>query len=465
MSIRRRKMFSLNLKNRAGLFVVIILFILPLAIAGCSDKKDTAAEEKVQVKTDAGVVSPEAAKTDKRRRSKAETLSTLMDEYLNTRIWKTHKKQRILNRDILLESLDLGRSYMINNQKPEGNFNYQYDFVKKELEADDSQVRQAGGLWGLSLIFRHNQGAGTKEALDKGLRFFFDHTEKGTSDDSLLIAYPGDDVSKTGTNALVALSIIEYLLAEEEGSVEFSDSYRNELKKYLDGYIEHLKLMRLENDHFSSGLLLKDRSINPKANPYFDGEAILCLIKAAKYLGYKDLIPMIEESSIVMAKEYTVDQWSLDPDSNLTKGFFQWSCMAFWEYQDAGWKDSDIYRDYVLSMAWWMIHTHNTLQRNRNTAYAYEGIIHAYRLAEELGHEDALNDLKYTIDQGMAKLTSWQVGGPLQRYNPFIMANLTDDPLAVGGIMNHRAEAPLRFDVTQHQMHSVILALKYVYKE
>ena len=139
--------------------------------------------------------------------------------------------------------------------------------------------------------------------------------------------------------------------------------------------------------------------------------------------------------------------------------------MAFWEYQDAGWRGSDIYRDYVLSMAWWMIHTHRTLQRTRNTAYAYEGLIHAYRLAKELNHQAALHELKYVIDKGLLKLTSWQVGGPLQRHNPFLVSNPTDDPLAIGGVMNHSSEAPLRFDVAQHQMHSVILALKYVYTE
>jgi len=36
--------------------------------------------------------------------------------------------------------------------------------------------------------------------------------------------------------------------------------------------------------------------------------------------------------------------------------------------------------------------------------------------------------------------------------------------LAIGGVQNHRRESPLRLDVTQHQMHAVILARRYVYK-
>jgi hypothetical protein len=31
----------------------------------------------------------------------------------------------------------------------------------------------------------------------------------------------------------------------------------------------------------------------------------------------------------------------------------------------------------------------------------------------------------------------------------------------MGGIQNHRKEASLRIDVTQHQMHAVILARRY----
>ena len=155
----------------------------------------------------------------------------------------------------------------------------------------------------------------------------------------------------------------------------------------------------------------------------------------------------------------------LSVHSVLTKGFFQWSCMAFWEYQDAGWKNAETFGDYVLAIAWWMIHTHRTLERTRNTAYAYEGIIHAYLLAKTRNHQAALNDLANTIDIGLYKLTKWQVGGPLQSRNKFLRANQTSDPLAIGGIMNHRREAPLRIDVTQHQMHAVILALNLVYNE
>ena len=166
-----------------------------------------------------------------------------------------------------------------------------------------------------------------------------------------------------------------------------------------------------------------------------------------------------------MAKRYTIDAWQEDVDSPLTKGFYQWGSMAFWEYQDAGWKQGDMLGDCILVMAWWMINTHRTLARNRNTGYAYEGIIHAYRLAKTRKLQLATKVLVSTIDTGLYKLTGWQVGGPLESLNPFLLDHPTNDILALGGVMNQKNGASLRIDVTQHQMHAVILALKNVYTE
>ncbi len=386
-----------------------------------------------------------------------------MQRHLNGLQWNTRQNKNKLDRQTLQQSFKLGRQFMLNNQKPAGNFNYQYDFVAKQMDQDDNQVRQAGALWGLALMFQHDQDPSNKAALDKGLRFFFDCTKAGPVTGSLLIAYPGVPTCRTGTVALVALSIIEYLRTAQAQKAVIEDTYRKELLGYLKGYLAHLTYMRLENKHFSSSYSLRTKSKSTRFSPYFDGETMLCLIKAAKYLGHTELIPLIEDSAMTLARDYTIQEWHKDPDSRQTKGFFQWSCMAFWEYEDAGWKNADTFGDYVLSLAWWMIYTHHTLKRTRNTSYAYEGIIYAYRLAQKRNHKAALYDLAYTIDRGLFKLTSWQVGGPLQSFNKFLTTHPTQDPLAVGGIMNHRREAPLRIDVTQHQMHAVILALKHVY--
>lgn len=379
--------------------------------------------------------------------------------------WGNLAQENVLNPEILNKSLSLGSSFLVKNQKPAGNFNYEYDFETKTFASGDNQVRQAGALWGVALIFAYNQDPDLKKALDKSLEFFFKFTKEGNVPGSRAIFYKNEINSKTGTVALVSLGIIEYLYAEKAGLLKLKDSYRQTLEDNLRGYIQHLLSIQLENAHFADSYTSHEKTNyhSNKYNPYADGEVLLTLIKAVKYLGYEELKPVFEDSAFLIAKDYTMDQWPKDPDSNLTKGFYQWSSMAFWEYQDTGWKDSEYYGDYVENMAWWMIFTHRTLQRTRNTAYAYEGIIHAYEIAKSENNESAKSTLAFTIDRGLTKLTSWQVGGPLESRNKFLSSFNEFPPVAIGGIMNHRKEPLLRIDVTQHQMHSVILALKYRY--
>ncbi len=379
--------------------------------------------------------------------------------------WAVHTREKRLTRNILQQSLALGGQFLISNQRPAGNFNYEYDLVTRRLSRGDSQVRQAGALWGIALLFQHQQDAATRAALEHGLKFFFDRTVPGRGKGALMIAYPDQVECQTGTVALVALSIIEYLRTEKAEHVVLSTADRGKLQSYLDGYLAHLQDMQLEDKHFAETCILRNRERATRSSPYFDGEAMLCLIKAAKYLDRRDLVPLIESTAMVLAKDYTVDEWLRDPDSRQTKGFFQWSCMAFWEYQDAGWRQAEAFADYALVMSWWMIHTHHTLRRTRNTAYACEGMVPGLRVARARGDKDAIHDIEHTLDLTLLKLTSWQVGGPLQWANAFLSQRATRDQLAIGGVMNHAAEAPLRIDVTQHQMHAVIMMLDHVYAD
>ena len=386
-----------------------------------------------------------------------------MKEYFQNLLWLEHEFDKKLTREILLKSFKLGNKYIINNQKPEGNFNYEYDFVNNEVTGTDNQVRQAGAVWVLALMYTYDRNDETKKALDKALGFFINNTITGSKQGNLVISYPRDDISNTNTIAIVSLALIDYLTLEKKGIIKLNSEYKQKLNKYLNGYINHLKSIRLDNKHFSSHYDLKSRTHVTKFDPYSDGETLLAFIKAAKYLGHAELIPIIEESAIVMAKHYTYYQWVNDYDSPKTKGFFQWSCMAFWEYQDAEWKDSEFYRQYILSLAWWMINVHKTLYRTANTAYVYEGIIPALLIARDEKMKNVISDLEYTIDRALYKLTTWQVGGPLQSENLFLLNNPTKNDKAIGGVMNYKNRPVLRIDVTQHQMHAVIWALKYVY--
>ncbi len=202
--------------------------------------------------------------------------------------------ESLLKRADLQQSFQLGRQFTINNQKPAGNFNYQYDFVKRTLDDNDDPVRQAGTLWGLALMFQYDQNPSTRQALDRALAFFLSHTRPGPSDGTLLIAYPGVSECQTGTVALVALGIIEYLRTEQSGA-QIAAVQRARLFDHLKGYLVFLKFMQRDDKHFAESCSLSDGTKSGDVSAYFDGETILCLVKAAKYLGFEDLIPLVEK--------------------------------------------------------------------------------------------------------------------------------------------------------------------------
>jgi len=361
-----------------------------------------------------------------------------------------------LTREILDESLLLGTQFILNNQKPEGNFNYEYDWVNKQMNTDDSEVRQAGALWGLSLIYNDNPDETLIPALEKGFNFFKNCSIE-PEDGYKWIVYPNSGSGRTGTVALVALSIIDFLRSSEDTNMEL----KNELWSDLDKYLDFLVSLRMENGQFYQSYDHETGIGYGGSSPYFDGESLLALTKAAKYLNKDELKPIILESANATYQNNVVNALQDNPDSSTTKGFFQWGCISYYELATSDWQNTEGYSDIVISLSDWMIDVHKTLERTRNTAYAYEGIIHAYELARVNGDKNHTEKFASVIDEGLYKLTSWQVGGPIQ--NEYLQNHSTSDILAIGGVMNHKEEPPLRIDVTQHQMHAVILARRYVY--
>lgn len=382
-----------------------------------------------------------------------------------------HKRADLkMNREILLESLDMGTRFLVKVQRPDGSFRYQYDWLRKMWELNDNQVRQTGALWGLALCHRYKPTALTREALVKGFDFWLDQSIPGP-DGTLTVKYRTEERTKTGTVALLGLAIIEYLNTDED----IPSDYRDRLTTHLDGYLGFLQWMQFDKGRFAKDFDTNAQTRATYSSPYFDGETLLCLTQAARYMGRAELIPAVERAAWASAEAYTTKAWAKNPDAKSTKGFFQWGSMSFLDYYESRWRNHELFADVTLALSWWMIYIHETLDRKLNTAYALEGLISAYRIAKQRGDAAAAVDLLYVIDTMFYKLTSWQINGPLSDKNDFLVQNPTEDEWAIGGVMNAagppkqpypgRTFHELRVDVTQHQMHAVIMALKHVYLE
>jgi len=354
-------------------------------------------------------------------------------------------------------SLALGRSFLLNNQRDPGNFEYQYDWLQKTYDPADNQVRQAGASWGLALLYRDQPDPELREALFRSLDFWKTQSHT-TSEGKRYVTYLEDRVGHLGTVALIALAHIEALRAEDP---DLPEARRAEMNEHLDGYLQFIVSARHPNGQFRDRYRLEDGGSFGKGSPYSDGEALLAMVKAAKYLQRDHLKPLVFEvaqSGIAL----NVDQaLAAHPDSDTTKGYYQWASMSWTEMVTSDWEDTEVYGDTVIRLADWMIDVHRTLRRNRNTAYAYEGIISAYVVAERRGDTFHIDKYRCVMNRGLRRLTTWQVGHPLA--NKHVM-QAPDDPKSKGGIQNHASEPPLRIDVTQHQMHAVILAREHFFR-
>jgi UDP-N-acetylmuramoyl-tripeptide--D-alanyl-D-alanine ligase len=391
-----------------------------------------------------------------------EAYAPWLEEHVADLGWDGDEWYPRVTRPMLHDTLKRVHGYLLANQRPLGNFHARYDFVKRSAGRDDP-VAQAYATWALAMLHRNRDDDKAKGALDKALRFFVDRTEQGPADGTLVFRYPGANTCDTQAVALVGLAIIEYLLTEKD---ELEATFRQQLGQTLKGFISHLERMRLESGRFASSWSLQKSASHEDATPAADGAALLCLTRAARHLGFERLVPQIQAHSLSLAHHYTVGEWGTDPDSEATRDFFPWSSQAFREYLEAGWDDRGPIRDYLEATSWWMVRTHRVIDRERNTAYALEGLVSVYALTKgRSGHENISAELFATIDKLLFRLTSWQVEGPLVSESNFLLTHRTKDPRASGGILAAEEDPMLRVDVATRHAHAVILALKDVYPE
>jgi len=355
-----------------------------------------------------------------------------------------------LSRALVERSIDLGTSFMLANQRPAGNFYYQYDWRTRTDREEYSPARQAGAAWGLALLYRAGAGRRVEAALERALGFFARHSRRTIGGGRYLV-YPGSDTGSLGAVALAALTHIDYLRAAPRP--------RPDLQRALRGYLQFIVRARLPAGRFHARYRHDDGTPLGDPSPYFDGESLLALVLAAKYLGRVDLVP-VALTEATAAHRLNVEQpLAQQRDPAITKGYYQWSSMAYYELAHSGWRGAARYGDWLIALTDWMVDVHQPLRRRRNTAYAYEGIVPAYALAHERSDRAHTAKLGCVIERGLARLISWQVGSPSA--DRTIRAHPTRDVRAIGGVQNHARRPALRIDVTQHQLHALLLARRH----
>ncbi len=276
-----------------------------------------------------------------------------------------------LTRAELDESLRLGSGFLLANQRPAGNFAYEWDWTKQQDAVGDNEVRQAGATWGLALILHDDPTrADVRDALLRSLDFWKTQafqSQPAVPEEAVRrwVVYQGDRKGSTGTVALLALAHIELL----RSGVELPAGRKAEVEEHLQQLLAMVRSQRAAGGGFHS-YFMPDGSPFGDPNPYADGEALLALVKAANHLGRGDLLPDV----VRFAREDQIrnvrDPRAKDPDPDTTKGYYQWVSMAWWELAHSEQAEAAPWGEWLMELAVWMIDEHHTLKRHRNTQQA-----------------------------------------------------------------------------------------------
>jgi len=438
----------------AGRCLFVAVAAITVIVIGGSCRRATDAEAAPQHENEPGV----AAATDNDGLPKTNSSDTLTSGETAPASPRAAAAEETPSRtslsvDVLQRSLDAGTRFLLHNQTEAGNFHYQYDFVARTDLTDDDAVRQAGALWGLALIHHYRPSDETHKALTAGIAFY-ERNSRVTSSGRMIV-YPGAIFGQTGAQALLTLTLTDAIRSASPGpDVQRWSNLQQECLAFL------LSLYRGDG-HFHDRYDVDDGvGYSDGTSPYADGEALLALVKTARYIGGRsELQATIEALVEGIENDYVAQPLRREEDSLLTKGCYQWYSLALYELS-AITEEAESKQEYVdrtLRLANWVIDVHRILTRTRNTAYAYEGLLCAYDLARRSARPESLK-LRRAIESGLRELTQWQVGGPDP--NAFLLDHPTTDRRAVGGVMSARDDPALRIDTTQHQMHAVVLALE-----
>ncbi|MDD3695458.1 MAG: hypothetical protein PHG44_05765 [Lentisphaeria bacterium] len=387
------------------------------------------------------------------------TLKSRLEPYCKPEYWQGLEQVAKFERQHLVTAIEAARVYYLNQQYQSGNFLYAMNLSSGELFEDDNQVRQAGALWALSCLNRDRFTENTRRAVLAGIDFFERNQKKSPSGEQVL-AYPGEELLKTGTVALFCLSLIEFLRGQKEFlPPEVYQRYDDLLEQQLT----FLQSMEMAGGSWAWQYDLHSGYREKISSPYYDGEALLAYCKAARYLGRKKLLPRIKAALPQLIEKYTVESWAAGGDREQTKGFYQWACMAFAEIVEAGWDDAGIAAEGAMALTWWQIYDNKVESREGNTAYAVEGLIAAWRIAKLRQDEKSMATIRQVIDNCLGRLMLLQVGGPFQKMNPYLTGLPRVHPKAYGGISAGPYSNIIRIDNVQHQLNAMLLAVKYLY--
>lgn len=376
--------------------------------------------------------------------------------------------------EALDEAIEAARIYYQNHQLPDGNFRYGLDLTDDVEIDDDNPVRQAGALWGLSVLTRDRFTENSRRALILGLDFFMRAMRPVNEGRDMAVTYCSQKRIKTGMVALFCLAVTDFLEGQHQYlSEELRAPYIDALRRNLS----FLRSLELEDgswrELYDHEVTPEERQLLTESSPYFDGESLLAYVTALRYFrrhpqygGVDGLEERVFYAVPRLFKKYAHDALAAGGDTDLSKGFYQWGCMASAIIGEdySGTPAAKQSAEGSLALTWWQIYENCVEYREGNTGYAVEGLVSAWRIAQQQQREEDAAIIRATVERILGRLLTWQVGTVRSKYNQFLVFwQEKGSKRAFGGVLAVRNSGYIRIDNVQHQLHAMLLARRYLF--
>ncbi len=287
--------------------------------------------------------------------------------------------------EVVNHRLQLALKYLIKSQRPDGLFNYQYDFIRGKYLDRDNIVRQAGVGFGLAEYFSKTKDTAIKDAIVRALKAYAALSiEYGRG----LVLSPDQSLSKakTGATALALLAELFY----------FEASRDSQFKDVREGWLRGLHALHRKG----GGFVRTPGSL--EESPYYNGEGWLALAHYARLFPENAEVQEILE----VVDPYLIARYGGESDI----GFIHWGMMAAAvRYKVTGEKR---FRDFVRDQAEaFLDRLRPDIKPHVNACYSVEGLIAAAgMLGEEQGRYRELGErLRRRINAEIEKSLTFQI--------------------------------------------------------
>lgn len=334
--------------------------------------------------------------------------------------------------------IDDGINWFIAAQEETGHFAYEYRPYNNEYVDDDNVVRQAGALFQLGELARHDSGYAQRlqDTIQQAIAYLESISREDDSEGKQMRCIVDQDRSnrcKLGATSLALIGMLGYIEAFPEEQVRYEE--------LIEDYISYIKLAKKADGGFYYYYYIESGFDNEHESSFSNGEALLALVRYYQY-------NPTEAVRLIIDAAYT--QLIQEP---FDSGMYLWMMAALKDMQRL-WPDP-ARAEYTKSYTDWRL---ASIQRLRNTdknmcAYA-EGLASAYSVLdpkdvayrdlvrEEINHWNSRN-ATLQIDQAKPyRVVAGESGVRLERLN-----NLS---LAHGGFLTGARDLTQRIDFTQH---------------